>query len=250
MARSLLRDRYPPLAGPGVWLDSGRPARRSPHRRPRIATKPELIERLLAAHLYFITPDEGPGRIVELVTAALPAADVIQLRHKSLARGEIARLAREIRTVTARAGALFIVNDHVDLAMLSRADGVHLGPDDLSIASARRIAGDDLIIGASASSPGAARAAIAWGADYLGSGPAFPTPLKAEKQVIGPGGVAAIAAAVGPAAAVFAIGGIDESNVAELAAQGLRRACVIRAIAGAPDPGLAARRLRGMLASG
>jgi thiamine-phosphate pyrophosphorylase len=235
------------MAAPGAaaWPSP----RHSTHRRPRIATKPELIERLLAAHLYFITPDEAPDRIVELVSAVLHGADVIQLRHKHLARGELVSLARDLRAVTARAGVLFIVNDHVDIAMLCHADGVHLGPDDLSIASARRIAGDDLIIGASASSPEAARAAIANGADYLGSGPAFPTPIKTEKQVIGPSGVAAIATAVGAAIPVFAIGGIDESNVAQLMAEGLRRACVIRAVSGAADPAAAARRLRAMLTS-
>jgi thiamine-phosphate pyrophosphorylase len=147
------------------------------------------------------------------------------------------------------AGALFIVNDHVDIALLSDADGVHLGPDDLAIPSARRVAGDDLVIGASASSVVAARKAIADGADYLGCGPAFATPIKVEKKVIGPKGVATIAAAVGFAAPVFAIGGIDESNVGQLAAEGLRRACVIRAIADAPDPEQAARRLRAMLTS-
>jgi thiamine-phosphate pyrophosphorylase len=185
-----------------------------------------------------------------LVTAASRVADVVQLRHKGLARGELLALARDVRAVTAKAGVVFVVNDHVDVALLSNADGVHLGPDDLSIASARRVAGTDLIIGASASSPDAALAAIAAGADYLGSGPAFATPIKKEKQVIGPKGVAAIAAAVGAEVPVFAIGGIDESNVAQLTAEGLRRACVIRAIAGAPDPELAARRLRTMLASG
>jgi thiamine-phosphate pyrophosphorylase len=186
--------------------------------------------------------------VVHIASAAVRGgADVVQLRHKTLARGEMLDLARRIRAVTAEAGALFIVNDHVDIAMLSQADGVHLGPDDLSIASARRIAGDRLLIGASASSPEAARSAIGDGADYLGSGPAFATPIKAEKKVIGPQGVAGIAAAVGPAIPVFAIGGIDETNVAELIAEGLRRVCVIRAVSGAPDPEQAARRLRAML---
>jgi thiamine-phosphate pyrophosphorylase len=207
----------------------------------------ETQRKLAGAHLYFITPDEAPDRIVELVSAVSHGADVIQLRHKHLARGELVSLARDLRAVTARAGVLFIVNDHVDVAMLCHADGVHLGPDDLSIASARRIAGDDLIIGASASSPEAARAAIANGADYLGSGPAFPTPIKTEKQVIGPSGVAAIAAAVGPTVPVFAIGGIDESNVAQLTVEGLRRVCVIRAVSEASDPAEATRRLRAML---
>jgi thiamine-phosphate pyrophosphorylase len=204
---------------------------------------------LLAAHLYFITPDQAPGRIVELVNAAARAADVIQLRHKGLHRDELLALAHDIRSVTASAGIIFIVNDYVDIALLSDADGVHLGPDDLSIASARRVAGQELIIGASASNPEDARAAIAAGADYLGSGPAFATPIKKEKQVIGPKGIAAIAAAVGPEVPVFAIGGIDASNVGQLTAEGLRRACVIRAIADAPDPELTARRLRTMLAS-
>jgi thiamine-phosphate pyrophosphorylase len=172
---------------------------------------------------------------------------VIQLRHKALPRGELLELARRVRPMASGAGALFIVNDHVDIALLSEADGVHLGPDDLSIASARRVAGDRLIIGASASSPKAARAAIAEGADYLGSGPAFATPIKAEKRVIGPGGVAAIAKAVGPAAPVFAIGGIDETNVQQLVEAGIRRVCVIRAVGGAQDPEQAARRLRAML---
>jgi thiamine-phosphate pyrophosphorylase len=171
----------------------------------------------------------------------------VQLRHKTLARGELLDLARRIRAVTAQKGVLFIVNDHVDIAMLSEADGVHLGPDDLSIASARRIAGDHLLIGASASSPEAARAAIADGADYLGSGPAFATTIKRDKQVIGPKGIAAIAAAVGPQVPVFAIGGIDDANVRLLIAEGLRRVCVIRAVAGAPDPERAARQLRAML---
>jgi thiamine-phosphate pyrophosphorylase len=174
-------------------------------------------------------------------------ADVLQLRHKSLARGELLSLARKLREITSASGALFVVNDHVDIAMLSEADGVHLGPDDLSIASARRIAGDRLLIGASASNPDAARVAIENGADYLGSGPAFATPIKTEKKVIGPKGVAAIAAAVGPAMPVFAIGGIDESNIVQLTAEGLRRVCVIRAVSAAPDPEQAARRLRAML---
>lgn len=181
------------------------------------------------------------------MAASRGGADVLQLRHKTLGRGELLTLARHLRQITADAGALFIVNDHVDIAMLSDADGVHLGPDDLSIASARRVAGDRLLIGASASTPAAALAAIAEGADYLGSGPAFATPIKAAKRVIGPDGIADIATAVGSRVPVFAIGGIDESNVAKLTAAGLRRACVIRAVAEAREPEQATRRLRAML---
>jgi thiamine-phosphate pyrophosphorylase len=169
----------------------------------------------------------------------------VQLRHKSLARGELLELARRLRRVIT--DSLFVVNDHVDIALLSEADGVHLGPDDLSVASARRIAGERLLIGASASTIERAREAIEHGADYLGCGPAFATPNKPEKRVIGPQGIAAINAAVGEGMPVFAIGGIDESNLGQLTALGIRRACVIRAVGDAADPEQAARRLRAML---
>lgn len=174
-------------------------------------------------------------------------AEVLQLRHKLLARGDLLELARGLREATTAAGALFIVNDQVDLALLSRADGVHLGPEDLAVASARRLVGDRLLIGASASTPTAAKAAVAAGADYVGCGPAFATPLKPEKEVVGPRGVKAVSASVGPTVPVFAIGGIDESNLAELTALGLRRACVIRAVADSADPEAVVRRLRAML---
>ena len=223
---------------------------RRPCRLPRKASRDTQLEQLGAAHLYVITPDAPPDRVVELAAAALRGgADVLQLRHKSLPRGGLLELARRVHDLTAASGALFIVNDHVDIALLSNADGVHLGPDDLTVASARRVAGDRLLIGASASTPEAARAAIADGADYLGSGPAFATPIKTKKQVIGPKGVAAIAAVAGSTVPVFAIGGIDESNVAQVTAAGLHRVCVIRAVADATDPEQAVRRLRAMLTS-
>jgi thiamine-phosphate diphosphorylase len=170
---------------------------------------------------------------------------VVQLRHKTLARGDLLDLARQIREVTSAARGLFIVNDYLDLALLSGADGVHLGPDDLSIASARRLAADRLLIGASASRTPDALAAIAAGADYIGCGATFATPLKPDKNVIGPAGVAAVSEAV--AVPVFAIGGIEESNIGQLTALGLHRVCVIRAVAGAADPESAARRLRTIL---
>jgi thiamine-phosphate pyrophosphorylase len=195
-----------------------------------------------------ITPDQGADSVAALAAATLRGgADVLQLRHKGMGRGDLLALARRLRDLTRAAGALFVVNDHLDLALLSEADGVHLGPDDLSVAGARRVAGDRLLVGASASIPSAALAAIDSGADYIGSGPAFATPLKPEKAVIGPDGVAAVADAVGPTVPVFAIGGIDASNVAQLTASGLLRICVLRAVGEAPDPESTTRRLRTML---
>jgi thiamine-phosphate pyrophosphorylase len=204
--------------------------------------------RLEAARLYVITPDRTPDQVVSLTRAVLRGgADMVQLRHKTLARVDLLDLARSLRDVTNQAGALFIVNDQVDIALIAGADGVHLGPDDMSIGAARRLAPEGFLIGASASTPDAAQSARAAGADYIGSGPAFATPVKKEKTVIGPAGVAAVAAAVG--VPVFAIGGIEEANVAQLTALGLHRVCAIRALADAPDPEKGARRLRAMLDS-
>jgi len=166
---------------------------------------------------------------MEIASAALRGgADVIQLRHKSLPRGALLALARELRALAR--DAVFIVNDFVDIALLSGADGVHLGPD-----------GNRLVIGVSASTADA----VPPEAGYVGCGPAFATPVKPQKRVLGPEGVAALAAAV--SIPVFAIGGVDESNVARLVAVGVRRACVIRAVSDAADPEQATRRLRAML---
>jgi len=199
-----------------------------------------LSRRLEAARLYVITPDAPRERVLEVAAAAVRGgAEVVQLRHKTMPRGELLELARELRGRLR--GALFIVNDYVDVALLSGADGVHLGPDDLTVASARKVAGDRLLYGVSASTPDAVQP----GADYVGCGPAFSTPVKPEKRVVGPAGVVAMTAAI--EVPVFAIGGIDESNLGQLIAAGVRRACVIRAVSDAPDPEAAARRLRAML---
>jgi thiamine-phosphate diphosphorylase len=206
----------------------------------------ERRRRLEQARLYAITADDEPHRIEAAVRGSLKGgAQVVQLRHKSLQRGALLALALTLRQLVREVRALFIVNDHLDIALASGADGVHLGADDLSVAAARRVAGPDLLIGASASTEAAALEAERQGADYLGSGPAFSTPIKAEKRVIGPARIAAIAATV--RIPVFAIGGVDEANVEQLVAAGVHRACVIRALFATLDPEAAARRLRAVL---
>ena len=209
------------------------------HRQTSIGTvasvRHQLRERLRAARLYAITPEAELDQMERVVHAWLQGgAGVVQLRHKRLARGRLLELARVLAAACARSGALFIVNDHLDVALLSGAHGVHLGPDDLSVAAARRVAGPDLLVGASASTPEDARQAERDGADYLGSGPAYTTPIKVEKTAIGPVGVAAVSAAV--TIPVFAIGGIERSRLAELRTAGVERVCSIRALGHAADP--------------
>lgn len=203
---------------------------------------------LEAARLYAITPDAEPDAVVRLVGAVLRGgADVVQLRHERLARGALLDLAGRLAAMVHGAGRLFIVNDHLDIALLAGADGVHLGLTDLPLEAARRVAGGAFLIGASANTPRLAREAVAAGADYLGAGPAFASLVKPEKAVIGPEGVAAVAAAV--AVPVFAIGGVEEANLGLLLAAGVHRACVIRGLAEAADPEAAAHRMRAALAA-
>ncbi len=194
----------------------------------------------MAARLYAITPEVEPAAVEAVVAAWLRGGvDVVQLRQKRLARGRLLELAAALAPACAAACALFVVNDHLDVALLSGADGVHVGPDDLTVGAARRVAGPGLLVGASASTPEAGRAAERDGADYLGSGPAYATPLKTEKGVIGPAGVAAVAAAV--RLPVFAIGGLDRSRLPDLREAGLDRVCAIRALGDVPDPEAEAR---------
>ena len=185
--------------------------------------------------LYAITPDLPPAEIESLVERWIgDGVRLVQLRHKSLGRAELLELARRLA-----ARVTLIVNDHLDVAMLSGAAGVHLGPDDLSVEAARRVA-PGLVIGTSAQTPDEARRAEAAGADYLGSGPAFPTANKTTKAVIGAAGIAAVAAAV--SIPVFAIGGITPARVPELRAAGIDRVCAIGALAGGAGEMLAALR--------
>jgi thiamine-phosphate pyrophosphorylase len=207
-------------------------------------------QRVQAAHLYALTPDADPERILELVTAWCEGGvDIVQLRHKTLERAALLRLAGRLRDTCHHHDVLFIVNDHLDIALLSGADGVHLGEEDLSLADAEKalqnVGSRRIIVGASASSVAVAQAAQRAGADYLGAGPAYATPIKAEKPPMGPEGVRAIQDAV--RIPVFAIGGVEPGNVADLKAHGIDRVCVIRALSDVADPEAEARRLRTLL---
>lgn len=199
-----------------------------------------------ALRLMVIThPRPRCGRPLEDVVGEVVAggATAVQLRDKEAPPRELLGLARRLRAVTARHGALLIVNDRLDIALAAEADGVHLGPDDVPVAAARRVVPDDFLLGHSTDDPGVARRAQAHGADYIGCGTVFPTTGKADAgAVIGVGGLAAVARSV--RIPVLAIGGVTAERVPSLGRSGADGVAVISAVMAARRPGNAARRLR------
>lgn len=182
-----------------------------------------------------------PRRIDQVVAAALRAgAPAVQLRDKGLPATDILALAHRLRALTAAAGALFFVNDRLDLALAVRADGVHLGPNDLPVAAARQIAPPGFLIGHSADEPETAHAAIAAGADYIGCGAVFPTRTKPDAGApVGIAGLARVVAAVD--APVVGIGGIDAERAASVYRTGAAGCAVVGAVMTSPDPGRVVR---------
>ncbi|MGH3759149.1 thiamine phosphate synthase [Actinophytocola sp.] len=205
--------------------------------------------RLADARLYLCTglrPD-----LAEFADAALAGGvDVVQLREKGLeARDELAALAT-LAEICARHGALLSVNDRADVALAAGADILHLGQDDLPVPWARRIVGDEIVIGRSTHDRGQAAAAAAEpGVDYFCTGPCWPTPTKPGRPAPGLDLVRTTAAA-GPDRPWFAIGGIDEARLPRVLAAGATRVVVVRAVTEAADPQTAASRLSSALTGG
>lgn len=203
----------------------------------------------MAFDLYVVT-DEGlsrglsHARIAELAVAG--GADIIQLRDKDISGRDLFLAAREIREITTRAGALFVVNDRLDIALASGADGVHLGQDDLPLSAARSLAPRPFIIGISVESVREAVKAEEEGADYVGVGPVFPTGSKHDAgPSLGTGRIREIRAAV--SVPVIAIGGINGENVREIIREGADGAAVISAVVSQDDIPQAARSLRAVI---
>lgn len=185
----------------------------------------------------------------EVVEGAIRAgAGMVQLREKGGGDAEVLRRALAIRELTARLGALFIVNDRPDIALLARADGVHLGQEDLPVAAARSILGSGALIGVSTHSEAEIIAAERAGAHYVGVGPAFPTRTKDAGPPLGAEGLRRLLSRTSLPA--FAIGGIGPSTVAEAARAGATRVAVSSAVLGAPDPGAAVREILAALPAG
>jgi thiamine-phosphate diphosphorylase len=150
-------------------------------------------------------------------------------------------LAESVAALCREAGAPFIVNDHVDLALAISADGVHVGQKDLPVAVVRRLVGPDMLVGASTNDPDEARRAEADGADYVSVGRLYDTTSKSDTRPATTDTMRAVKAAV--FVPVCAIGGINESNIDDVIAAGADMAAVIGAVCEASDPRKAARRL-------
>jgi thiamine-phosphate diphosphorylase len=153
-------------------------------------------------------------------------ARIIQYRDKDAFAARRLEMARRIRSVTREHGTLFIVNDQIDIALLSNADGVHLGQEDVAIADARSLLPPGMIIGVSCSSLAEAREAERQGADYLGIGAVFATPVKAGYSLVGLEMLRQMVAEI--AIPLVAIGGINLDNMAEVKAVGVMNVAMVR----------------------
>jgi len=180
--------------------------------------------------LYVITDGISATDHLNMAKAACEGgASALQLRAKSLSLRDTLQVALQIRQITSAAKVLFIVNDRIDLALASKADGVHLGDDDIPANIARQIMGRHAVIGVSASTIELANQAAADGASYLGSGAVFATSTKTDAgEPIGLERLRQICTHTN--LPVAAIGGIDFSNLQSVITHGAQMACVISAI--------------------
>jgi len=209
------------------------------------------IDIIKQADIYGITAEElsnGRGNI-EVVRHMLNAGiRVVQYREKEKSMLEKYQQCREIRRMTKECGAVFIVDDDVDLALCCGADGVHIGQDDLPIEEVRKIAGD-MVVGLSTHSPEQARDAVLRRADYIGVGPIFKTHTK--KNVCAPVGLSYLEYVVNNINLPFvAIGGIKEHNLGEVIAHGAKCVCLVSEITGASDIEETIKRLKDKISGG
>lgn len=207
----------------------------------------EGLRRLEHATLYVLL-DGGStlARFSELARDLIDAGvGVLQLRDKQLDDRRLIERARRLRELTHAADTLFIMNDRPDLAALSRADGIHVGQEELSVKDARTIVGPEALIGVSAHSLEQARQAVLDGASYLGVGPTFPSQTKSFDAHTGLELLREVAGEIRLPA--FAIGGIDRENVPNVLSTGFHRIAVGNGILNAPCPSSAARELLTLL---
>jgi thiamine-phosphate pyrophosphorylase len=195
--------------------------------------------RIIDTDLYCITSEEhSRGRSnIEVVSEIIEAGvKVIQYREKEKKLLHKYNECLKIRDMTKEAGVTFIVNDHVDLAILVEADGVHIGQDDLPIEKVRELVGKEMIIGVSTHSPEQAEEAVRRGADYIGVGPIYRTYTK--KDVCDPVGLDYLSYVVRNLSIPHvAIGGIKQHNMLEVIERGAKCIAMVTEIVGADNIG-------------
>jgi thiamine-phosphate pyrophosphorylase len=203
--------------------------------------------------LYLVTDTElcRPRPVADVVRAAVAGGvTAVQVRDKFASRRDLLALVRAVQSAVAEApGVRVVVNDAVDVALMARADGVHVGQDDLPATEVRALIGPDRLLGLSVSSQTELDAALALPSgtlDLVGLSPVWGTPTKPDAApALGLAGIRELASASRAAGlAAVAIGGISVDRAAEVAATGVQGICVVSAVCAAPDPTAAARKLR------
>jgi thiamine-phosphate pyrophosphorylase len=206
-----------------------------------------MTRRPIDYSLYLVT-DRGLARgrsTLEVVQAAVRGGvTCVQLREKSASTRRFLEEAFGVKAFLKDCGIPLIVNDRVDVALAVGADGVHLGQNDMPLATARALVGSAMVIGISAESLGDALEAQAGGADYLGASPVFATATKSDAAPpLGLAGLRAIRQAV--RLPLVAIGGLNRGNAAAAVRHGADGVAVVSAIVSTHDPEAAARAMRG-----
>ena len=184
---------------------------------------------------------------LELADLAIAGgADTIQFREKNGETRQMIRVAEELQALCRRAGVTFIINDRVDVAVACHADGVHLGQNDFPIPLARKLLGEDTVIGGSAGNLEEARQCFSEGADYIGFGPVYPT---TSKEDAGPAsGLDLLRQVVKEIPLpIIAIGGIGKDNAPLVMRTGVHGIAVISAVCCHENPKEAAQCLRDLL---
>jgi len=173
---------------------------------------------------------------MELTRQAIAGgADTVQFRHKQGPTREMIQMATEMKRFCNEKDVIFIVNDRIDIAIASEADGVHLGQDDFPIPLARKLLGDNRIIGGSAATMGEAKKCLSDGADYVGFGPVYPTGSKDDAGPVS--GIDTLRKIVETIPLpIIAIGGIDKGNTPVVMKTGAHGIAVISTVCCRKDP--------------
>jgi thiamine-phosphate pyrophosphorylase len=194
--------------------------------------------------LGYVAPADAEATAADLIRGG---ADLIQLRGKDETVAELTRRAEQLHRLTSAAGVPLIINDHPEIARDVAAEGLHLGQDDGSIASAREIVRRECWIGKSTHSVAQATAAAVEGADYIGFGPLFATPTKPDYPPIGVGEIRQVHEQV--QIPIFCIGGIKLDNLPEVLAAGAKRAVIVSGLLQSADIAAATRAAKQMIES-